>query len=206
MRNPPRLAMPGADKSSSFTVTRQDIGKVFVCDGGGITVSFEAVATLGNGWTCTFVNANSGTNGVTLDPNAFETIDRRTTYILHAQNTVTIWCDGTEMFSLNGYGLPRRTSVAFASSLTIDMMLGRYYEVGALTGNITTLTISNQIEGERLHIRFVQDATGGRTVAAPAGAKIAGSLASAANQASILELYYTFAGNRLEGFWTQIPV
>lgn len=206
MRNPPRLAMPGTDKSSSFTATRGDIGKVFVIDGGGITVSLEAAATLGNGWTCTVVNVNSGSNAVTLDPNSSETIDRSTVYILHAQKAVTIWCDGTEFFSLNGYGLPRRVSHSFASSITINMLEGRYHEVAALTGNITTLAIDNQIEGERLRIRFVQDATGGRTVAAPSGAKITGSLAAAANQASVLDLTYSFAGNRLEGFWTQIPV
>lgn len=204
MRNPPRLAMPVVSKSADFTVTRGDIGKVCECNG-SITVSFEAAATLGNGWSCTFVNLNSDSTGVSLEPNGFETIDRQTTLVLHAQTAITVVCDGAEFFSLQGYVKPRRTTVSFAASLTIDMLAGDYYEVGALTANITTLTISNQREGERLRIRFVQDGTGGRTVATPAGAKIAGSLASAANQASVLDITFSFAGARLEGFWTQIP-
>jgi hypothetical protein len=206
MRNPPRLAMPGADKSSSFTATRGDIGKVYVLDGGGITVSFEAVATLGNGWNCTFVNANSAANTVTLDPSGLETIDRKTTLDLRPQETITVWCDGTEMFSLNGYYLPKIQPINYAASLTINPYSGDYFEVTALTGNVTTLTVDPYVSGSRVRIRFVQDATGGRTVAAPSGAKIAGSLASAANQASVLDLTRSPSGNRWEGFWTQIPV
>lgn len=206
MRNPPRMAMPGTDKSASFTATRGDVGKVFVIDGGGITVSLEAVATLGNGWTCSFINVNSALNTVTIDPNGFETIDRRTTLSLRSQEAVTLVCDGTELFTLQGYYQPLLEQVNYAASLTINALITDYFEVAALTGNVTTLTINNFPSGGRVRIRFVQDATGGRTVAAPAGAKIAGSLASAANQASVLDLTFSFSGNRIEGFWTQIPV
>lgn len=206
MRNPPRLAMPGTDKSASFTATRGDIGKVFVIDGGGITVSFEAVATLGNGWTCTFINVNSTSNSVTLDPNSTELIDRKTTVDLRAQEAVTVVCDGTELFTLGGYYRPISTPVTYAASLSISVLTGEYFEVAALTGNVTTFTILDATSGRRVRVRFVQDATGGRTVAAPSGAKISGSLASAANQASVLDLTFSGTGNRFEGFWTQIPV
>lgn len=206
MRNPPRLAMPGTDKIASFTATRGDCGKMFVIDGGGVTVSFEAVAMLGNGWTCTFINANSAANTVSLDPNSFETIDRQTTLVLRPQETVTVVCDGTELFTLQGYYRKRSVPVSYAASITINALDGEYFEVSALTSNVTTLTISNTVSGSHVRIRFVQDGTGGRTVAAPTGAKIAGSLASAANQASVLDLTWSFSGSRLEGFWTQIPV
>lgn len=206
MRNPPRLAMPGTDKGSSFTATRGDCGKVFIIDGGGITVSFEAVATLGNGWTCTFMNVNSAANGVTLDPNGSETIDRQTSITLMPQKSVTVVCDGTEMFTLNGYHFPKRLGQNYAASLTINAFSGEYFEITALTGNVTTLTIDPSVSGSRVRIRFVQDATGGRTVAVPSGAKVTGSLASAANQASVLDLTFSLSGNRWEGFWTQIPV
>lgn len=206
MRNPPRLAMPAVVKTATYTVTQADNGKVIECSN-NFTVSFPAAATLGNGWTCTFVNVNSDGNTITLDPNSTETIDRQTTVILPAQKSVMVVCDGVEFFTVGGYVKPRRTTVSFSSTIVIDRIVGDYFEVGALTGNVTTFTVNNSgIEGERTRIRFVQDATGGRTVAAPSGAKIAGSLASAANQASVLDLTYSFAGNRLEGFWTQIPV
>lgn len=203
--SPPRWAIPVVSKSANFTATRADCGKVFECNN-AITVSFEAAATLGDGWTATFINLNSSSNSVSLDPNGIETIDRQTTTVLHSQQAVTIVCDGAEFFSLTGYYRPRRTTVSFSSTLSINMLAGRYFEVAALTGNVTSLTITNSIEGERIRIRFVQDATGGRTVALPAGAKVAGSLASAANQASILDMTFSLAGSRMEGFWTQIPV
>ncbi len=205
VRSPARLRMPVAGKSANFSVTAADCGKTFTCTN-SITVSLAAAASLGTGWTCTFINLNANTTAVTLDPNGVETIDKQTSIVLHAEKAITVVCDGAEFFSLQGYVKPRRTSLVFATSLTVDTSEGDYFEVGALTANITTFTISNQREGERVRIRFVQDATGGRTVAAPSGAKITGSLASAANQASVLDLTYSFAGNRLEGFWTQIPV
>lgn len=206
IRGPARLRMPAVVKTATYTVTQADNGKVIECSG-NFTVSFPAASTLGNGWVCTFVNVNSDGNAITLDPNGTETIDRQTTVILHAQKSVMVVCDGSEFFTVGGYAEPRRTTVSFSSTIIIDRIVGDYFEVGALTGNVTTFTVSNSaIEGRRTRIRFVQDATGGRTVAAPSGAKIAGSLASAANQASVLDLTYSFAGGRLEGFWTQIPL
>lgn len=204
-RNPPRLAMPGTDKSADFTVTRGDCGKVFVIDGAGVDVSFEPVATLGNGWTCTFINVNSSANSVSLDPNGSETIDRKTTLILSPKKTVTVLCDGTEMFTINGYHQNKLIPQSFTATLIIDALDGEYFEVGALTANITSFTINNLYSGARLRVRFHQDATGGRTVALPSGAKVTGSLASTANQASVLDLTFSFNGNRWEGFWTQIP-
>lgn len=205
LRSPARVALPAVSKSANFSVTAADCGKTFECNN-AITVSLAAAASMGNGWTCTFINLNSSSNGVTIDPNGFEMIDRQTELILHAQKAVMLVCDGGEFFTLNGYAKPRRTTLAFSTSLSIDALVGDYFEVGALTANVTSFSITNQREGERVRIRFVQDATGGRTVASPSGAKIAGSLASAANQASVLDVTFSFAGARLEGFWTQIPV
>lgn len=208
LRGPSRPAMPVVAKNANFTVQKEDIGKVFVCTN-AITVSFVAAAALGNGFFCTIINHNYNTsNSVSLDPNSSETIDGNatTTATLFSGEGKLIVCDGAKLYSLNNYIVPRNKVVSFASSITIDATDSDYFEVGTLTANITTVTVSNLGVGRRIRVRFVQDATGGRTVAAPAGAKIAGSLASAANQASWLDLSSTQAGARIEGFWTQIPV
>lgn len=208
LRGPSRAQMPVVAKNANFTVQREDIGKVFVCTN-AITVSFVAAATLGNGFFCTIVNHNYNSAAtVSLDPNSSETIDGNgtTLAILGSGAGKLIVCDGSKLYSVNDYVVPFRVVVGFSSTITVNALDGLYFEVGTLTANVTTFTVQNAPIGKQLRFRFVQDATGGRTVAAPSGAKISGSLASAANQASHLDLMYTFDGNRLEGAWTQIPV
>lgn len=208
LRGPSRTQMPVVAKNVNFTVQREDIGKVFVCTN-AITVSFSAAAQLGNGFFCTIINHNyNSANSVSLDPNGSETIDGEATTltILNSGNGKLVVCDGAKLYSLNDYVVPNRVLVSFASSLSINATDGEYFEVEALTANITSFTISAFTTGRRIRVRFVQDATGGRTVALPAGAKVTGSLASAANQASWLDLMFTLAGARIEGAWTQIPV
>ncbi len=208
LRGPIRPAMPVVAKNVDFTVQKEDLGKVFVCTN-NVTVSFAAAASLGNGFFCTIINHNYNTStSVVLDPNGTETIDGNATQltILYSGQGKLVVCDGTKLYSLNDYAVPRRVIKSFASSITIDATDGNYFEVGTLTANITTMTVQNLGVGQKIRVRFVQDATGGRTVASPGGAKIAGSVASAANQASWLDLMYTFDGNRIEGSWTQIPV
>lgn len=208
VRGPSRPSMPVVAKNADFTVQKEDIGKVFVCTNAMI-VTFAACAALGNGFFCTIINHNYNVlNSVTLEPNGSETIDGSATLqtILNGGTGKLVVCDGTKLYSLNDYAVPNRVLVAFGSSISVNAMDCDYFEVGTLTANITSFTFSSCPIGKRVRLRFVQDATGGRTVAAPAGAKIAGSLASAANQASWLDLTFTQAGNRIEGAWTQIPV
>lgn len=207
-RGPQRGANPVQVKSANFTPTSADHGTVFLCDN-PLTITLPLATSVGNGFTFTVVNTYGSTFGtVDLQRSGSDTIDEfLTQVILYPRQSVTYVCDGSSRYvSTSNFYRPRMTTISFSSTVTVSAKLGLYQEVGALTGNVTTLTIQSLVEGEQLRIRFVQDATGGRTVAAPSGAKIAGSLASAANQASILELYLSFAGSRLEGFWTQIPV
>lgn len=207
-RGPSRVSMPVVAKSTNFTVQKEDIGKVFVCTN-AITVSFAAAAQLGNGFFCTIINHNyNSLNSVYLDPSGSETIDGAATtqVILNSGSGKLVVGDGSKLYSLNDYVVPNRVSVAFASSLNVNATSGNYFEVGALTANITSFTLTGFEVGKRIRFRFVQDATGGRTVALPGGAKVTGSLGSTANQASWLDLTFTQAGNRIEGFWTQIPL
>lgn len=65
-----------------------------------------------------------------------------------------------------GY-LPRQMHyqvVPYAATITVDPQLGSAVFVGSLTGNITVAAPTNPEIGDRLTFKFIQDATGGRTI------------------------------------------
>lgn len=91
---------------------------------------------------------------------------------------------------------------AAAGALTIDYSLGDYFVVN-LAANATSMMISNPpVAGGSIVIHFVQDATGGRTVALPAAAKaITGTdtvVQSAANARTVLHMTTINGGGRWE--------
>lgn len=94
---------------------------------------------------------------------------------------------------------------AHSATPTFDCASSNVFEPAALTGNVTSITLSNAVAGQTVQIRFEQDATGGRTVAVPSGAKVDGSINAGANRVSWLILTYSARGSRWEGNWLQIP-
>ena len=94
---------------------------------------------------------------------------------------------------------------AHSATPTFDCAAGNVFEPATMTGNVTSITLSNPAAGQTVQIRFQQDATGGRTVAVPSGAKVDGSINTAANRVSWLILTYSSRGARWEGNWLQIP-
>ena len=70
-----------ADKSTLIDITS-----------GTFTQTFDAAATLGNGWFCYI--RNSGTGTVTLDPNGSETIDGVVSGVITPGMALLIQCDG----------------------------------------------------------------------------------------------------------------
>ena len=206
LRGPSRAAMPVVAQNGSFTVQKEDLGKVFYCTN-AITVSLAAAASLGNGFRCSIINGNGAVNTVVLDPAGSETINGVTTFNLQPFGEVMdLVCDGSAFYTVGRNAKPFLSQVSYAATLTINSRDGDYFEVGTLTGNVSTFNLNYGFTGKRVTIRFVQDGTGGRTVALPADAKVAGSIASAASQASHLDLIFVFGGvARWEGAWTQIP-
>lgn len=90
-------AYPGkvarSDRTSNTILGVADNGTLIDVTSGSFTQTFTAAATLGNGWWCMY--RNIGTGGITLDPNASETIDGVTSGLIVPGDMYTIFCDGS---------------------------------------------------------------------------------------------------------------
>lgn len=95
---------------------------------------------------------------------------------------------------------------AHSATPTFNCATSNVFEPAALTGNVTSITLSNAVAGQTVQIRFQQDGNGGRTVAVPSGAKVDGSINTAANRVSWLILTYSARGVRWEGNWLRVPL
>lgn len=88
-------------------------------------------------------------------------------------------------------------SVTFSATPTFDLSRiphGGTIDFGALTGNVTAITISNPGKGQKWTIVFTQDGTGGRTVAGwPSNVKLTGAaltVTSTLNVKSVISFVY----------------
>lgn len=157
----------------------------------------------GNGGNVTLVGGITTANSVASGSIIFQAGN-----MTGSATPITRWTLGnTGTLTANSGRLVLRVQTpAFAASLTLDAATGDVFHVGTLTANITAFTINNPVAGQTVTVRFKQDGTGGRTIAAPSGSKIAGVYGQAANQASILTLMYVTSDARYEGAWTALPV
>lgn len=90
---------PMLARSTNTMLGSSDIGKTIRATG-TFTQTFDACATLADGW---FVHyRNNGTGIITLDPNASETIDGATTITLGPGEACTIVCDGANFITSGG--------------------------------------------------------------------------------------------------------
>lgn len=108
--------------------------------------------------------------------------------------------------SIDGPSYTAPESVAFSATPTFDTTLSNTFYFGALTANVTACTLTGTQDGQTIRIRVVQDGTGARTFASPAGAKISGSVNATADGASWLTLTYVGGSvARWEGEWFSVP-
>lgn len=114
--------------------------------------------------------------------------------------------DSNRKSTFGGGAFTTTNSQSFTATPTFNANLSNVFELGTMTGNVTSCTITNPSNGQTIQIRVKQDATGGRTFAAPSGAKIVGSVGATASAASILTLTYSAADARWEGSWLNLPV
>ena len=82
-------------RTSNTTISAANKGNLIDITSGTFTQTFDACATLGNGWFCYI--RNSGTGDITLDPNASELIDELTSYIMYPGEVRLVQCDGAAL-------------------------------------------------------------------------------------------------------------
>lgn len=79
-------------RTSNTILAAADKGSLIDITSGTFTQTFTAAATLASGWFCYIRNA--GTGNITLDPNASETIDGLTSFIMYPGEVRLVQCDG----------------------------------------------------------------------------------------------------------------
>ena len=87
-----------SSRTSNTVLGTADNSYLIDITSGTFTQTFTAAATLGSGWFC-YVR-NSGTGDITLDPNASEQIDGKTSYVMYPQECRLIQCSGTAFTSV----------------------------------------------------------------------------------------------------------
>jgi hypothetical protein len=82
-------------RTSNTAIAAANKGNLIDITSGTFTQTFDAAATLGDGFFCYIRNA--GTGDITLDPDSSETIDGLTTYIMYPGEVRLVQCNGTEL-------------------------------------------------------------------------------------------------------------
>jgi hypothetical protein len=97
------------------------------------------------------------------------------------------------------------SSVAFSATPVFNASASNVLYLAALTAPVTAFSITNPSDGQTLNIRFVQDATGGRTVGLPANVKAFGGPNTSPSRVTWLVLTYVASAAQWEGAWQEVP-
>lgn len=116
------------DRTSNTILGTANRGNLINITSGTFTQTFTAAATLGSGWFCYI--ANNGTGDITLDPNASETIDGLTSYIMYPGECRLVQCNGTNFIT----EIVQPFSATFTATGTFTKPPGYRYFSGLLWG------------------------------------------------------------------------
>lgn len=102
-------------KTANHNITLIDRGKIFQCNG-TITISLDPASTLGSAFS--FIISNTGIGVVTLNPSGSELIDGELTKEINEGESIIIYCNGTNYFSIGGGGSGGSRSEIFTTNGT----------------------------------------------------------------------------------------
>jgi hypothetical protein len=85
-------------RTSNTVLVKTNNGNLIDITSGTFSQTFDAAATLDNGWFCYI--RNSGTGVITLDPASSETIDGLPSYAMYPGECRMVQCTGTAFFSV----------------------------------------------------------------------------------------------------------
>lgn len=88
-------------KTTTYTVTAADAGKLIPCSGSW-TLSLPSAASAGNGFTVAL--KNNGTGSISIAPNGSDLIDAALSAVLTLGGSVILICDGSRWTSVGGVG------------------------------------------------------------------------------------------------------
>lgn len=127
-------------RTSNTALAATDVGSIIDITSGTFTQTFAACATLGNGWFCYL--RNSGTGDITLDPNASETLDGLTSFVMYPGEVRLIQCDGSALRSivLSAYYRTFTSSGTFTKPTGYQRHVGWLWGAGGSGGKDATFT------------------------------------------------------------------
>ncbi len=124
---------PVSVRTSNTILGTADRAKFIDVSSGTFSQTFDAAATLGDGWWCYI--RNRGTGVVTLDPNGSETIDGATTLAMDTGESRLIVCTGTGFITTrtDRQDFSRWTAYTSTNTFTVpaDVFAIRAYAFGA---------------------------------------------------------------------------
>lgn len=113
--------------------------------------------------------------------------------------------DPGRTLEVSGGALTTPRAKAFTSTPSFDASEGNFHTLNVLTGNVSSISITNPAHGQFVTIRFKQDGTGGRTVNLGSSFLVAGAPNTAAGKVSYLNVVYNSNDSRWEGAWMALP-
>ena len=195
LRTPTDAVLSVAGKTGAVTLTNTDVGAAPV----NTTLTDAAAASTLPATTSTTLTALLQTVRNCLKWLVSNTVQLTGTQTVAGAKTYT----GKALFA----GAATTSSIpAHSATPTFDCATSNVFEPATMTGNVTSITLTNATAGQTVQIRFQQDATGGRTCAVPSGAKVDGSINTGANRVTWLIMTYSYRGSRWEGNFFQVPV
>lgn len=175
-------------KNSNYTVIANDRGDIFKCIS-TLELALTSASVLGASFS--FIVSNTGTGTVTINPNGTETIDGQPTKTVGAGQSLIIYCDGLNFYSIAGggggfnglqvfttdgvftvpSGISKIKVTAFGAGggggggLTNSYLSGS----GGGQGGIATKAITGLVSGDTILVTVGVGGSGGATGASPNG-------------------------------------